>query len=109
MFSICSTCQHACRVASDELQKQGYIGCEILLVDSRFDAVSLLTETKGMGWVDLGSRFDSEKRSGIITNDMLITRYTESYPRYRELPIPPPPPPRRWWAWEIESMDGAGI
>ncbi len=77
--SICYGCKFARRVASEELEKEGYVGCCFPVVNERngfavdpeYSFVKVGEEV-AEGWVDLRSA-PFGKPSGVTSNCQLIT------------------------------------
>lgn len=87
--SCCVGCVSARRIASKELEEQGYIGCNILsgkrglLCYSEDDLNRIVGDIIAYGWVDLGSS-PGGKSSGLITNGQLITKDVVSCPWFEK-------------------------
>jgi hypothetical protein len=83
--NYCMTCESVRRVASEDLEKEGYVGCNILsgirgvICYNKDDLYKIIGNVVAMGWVDLGCRPGS-KSSGMITNEQLIIKGVISCP-----------------------------
>lgn len=94
MNTICLTCEKARKPWSDELAKQGYVGCCMFVIQSRITKeddneerdISFLLKAKeaAEGWVDLRSR-PNGKGSGIVTNFQLLTLEVEDCKEYQQI------------------------
>ena len=83
--SICHSCSNARKPASDELTKQGYVGCCIKVINSikKLDHEEITeAEEVAEGWVDLKSKLKLGKGSGITTNLMLLTKKVKRCNQY---------------------------
>lgn len=87
--SCCVRCARSRRVASKELEREGYIGCNILNGQGEFvcysedDLNRIIGGIIAYGWVDLGSIPGGES-SGLITNEQLVTKDVVSCPWFEK-------------------------
>lgn len=71
--SICKNCVYSRKVASNELQEKGYIGCSLREQNIVFNENDVCTKGDLLeGWVDLRSEWNGTS-SGIISNFQFIT------------------------------------
>lgn len=69
--SICYSCEHSRRPASDENTQIGYVGCVLRCIDKDYTEI-VVGDTVAEGWVDLRSDVFGNK-SGVMTNYQLLT------------------------------------
>lgn len=81
--SLCWTCDHARKPASNENRDKGYVGCAQACRKESYSFISTVEEI-ATTWVDLRSRPFSDKGSGIITNNQIVTLGVEECQYYYE-------------------------
>ena len=81
--TICIDCINARRTWSEELQKDGYIGCTKLYDEGGFNLDAIDAAVVGTGWVDLRA-YPFTDSQGVMTNGMLVTCGTRKCPAYRK-------------------------
>lgn len=82
--SLCYTCEHARKPASDENQNIGWVGCaQYTRLENKCYFLQEAKDT-GEGWVDLRAGIFKPK-SGMITNFCLLTKETTKCSAYQKI------------------------